>query len=114
MRLHRLLGGRKLSWICRRCHRQLLPTRTSPRRPSACGRSRATPGSPYHRTRRPSASRSRGEITSGGPVPGYLLPRRLGLSFLLNEVLVVLPCERVEYFQARYMTAWWSLAYVIE
>ena len=23
MRLHRLLGGRRLSWICRRCHRQL-------------------------------------------------------------------------------------------
>jgi len=23
MRLHRLLGGRKLSWIRRRCHRQL-------------------------------------------------------------------------------------------
>jgi len=23
MRLHRLLGGRRLSWICRRCHRRL-------------------------------------------------------------------------------------------
>jgi hypothetical protein len=46
------------------------PTRTSPRRPLVCGRSHATLGSPYHPTRRPSASRSRGEITADGPLPG--------------------------------------------
>src|SRR5262249_26689243 len=47
------------------------PTRTSPRRPSVSGRSHATPGSPYHLTPRPRAARTRGEITSRGPVPGY-------------------------------------------
>jgi len=49
------------------------PTRISPRRPSQCGRSHATPGSPCRPTRRPSAWRSRGEITAGGLLPGVTL-----------------------------------------
>src|SRR5271166_1607189 len=46
------------------------PTRTSPRRLLVCGRSHAIPGSPYRLTRRPSVSRSRGEITVDGTLPG--------------------------------------------
>ena len=42
------------------------PTRISPRRPSRCGRSHATPGSPCRPTRRPSAWRSRGDRHSAG------------------------------------------------
>ena len=51
------------------------PTRISQRRPSRCGRSHATPGSPCRPIRRPSAWRSRGEITAGGLLPSVDLLR---------------------------------------
>src|SRR5262249_35380439 len=40
---------------------------------TVCGRSHATPGSPYRLTRRPSTSRSRGETTSRQPAPAAAL-----------------------------------------
>ncbi|MFZ2065664.1 MAG: GFA family protein [Xanthobacteraceae bacterium] len=45
------------------------PTPISPHRPSRCGRSNATPGSPCRPTRHPSAWRSRGENGAGGFLP---------------------------------------------
>jgi hypothetical protein len=54
------------------------PTRTSPRRPSVCGRSHATPGSPYRLTRRPSAWQSRGDKTTAASRPLLHQQRREG------------------------------------
>src|SRR5262249_49778975 len=69
MRLHRLFLDTSL------LPSSTSPTRISPRRPSRCGRSHATPGSPCRPIRRPSAWRSRGEITAGGLLPSVDLLR---------------------------------------
>src|SRR5262245_44434551 len=75
MRLHRLLGGRRLSWIRRRCHRQL----RRPEFPRADHRSVGGVTPPLALLaapiRRPSARRSRGEITAGGLLPSVDLLR---------------------------------------
>ena len=61
VRLHRLLGGRRLSWIRGRCHWHIRRPEFSRADHRGVGGNDATPGFPCRPTRRPSAWRSRGD-----------------------------------------------------
>ena len=102
MRLHGLLGERKLSRIPHCCHRKLSPTRISPRRPSRCGRGHATPGSHCRPTLRPGEWRSRGDNHLGF-VLGPIREARDGR--LQLEATRPVPCGH----QARFTFPVWSI-----
>src|SRR5262245_28502402 len=81
MRLHRLLGGRRLSWIRRRCHRQL----RRPEFPRAEHRGVGGVTPPLGLLAARYAAQARGEagvkITAGGLLPSVdLLRGRSGKS----------------------------------